>query len=67
MTNKDFYVYYTVNPPYREQPTQFCAGPYTEDEVCSHRVDIAGYAGVSNVYVGGMMKRLPFSWKHKAP
>jgi hypothetical protein len=56
VTNKDFYVYYTVNPPFTEKPTQLCAGPYSESEVCSHRIDIAGYAGVSNVYVAERKK-----------
>lgn len=46
----NWFVHYTVTMP-PKGPQHLTAGPYNEDEVLIHRVDIAGYAGVTDAFV----------------
>lgn len=46
------FVDYEVGPPIKQQPTAHSAGPYaTQDEADTHKHDIAGYVGVSKVWI----------------
>lgn len=51
-----FYVHYTVTLAHAE-PQNCVAGPYSEREVLSQRRDIAGYAGIENVFISESRER----------
>jgi hypothetical protein len=46
----EFYVHYTVTMA-PKSPQKCVAGPYKEHEVLDQRRDIAGYGGVTDVYI----------------
>lgn len=46
-----WFVHYTVNPPYASPAKHCIAGPYNTDEVLKQRRNIATYVGVDNVFV----------------
>lgn len=52
-----YYVHYKVQmDPAGKDIRAMTAGPYSEDEVLKQRLDIAGYAGVTDAYVSADAK-----------
>lgn len=50
---KEFFVHYTVAPAMtgQREPMHRCAGPYGAADVRAQQKDIAGYVGISKVFV----------------
>lgn len=46
-----FYLHYTVSPPYAKARMDRVAGPYNEYEILDQRHDLAAFVGISDVFI----------------